>query len=387
VPTSAATEIPSIANPISPENMDLLTRAGYQWDEQTGELTMANGYVALTLIDGKWLDTRTGAETPPEALRPVAVNGVDFQGKEIGAVLTREVNGETQIYLPTIDAWVTPLEVPASQNVIDRPDLPKADRLKLRDPKDIVIENIPVMTWDDFHSGRLFYSELLALKEWPENVRVPNLVYRQMTMITNVWTITEYSDIEEGMVPGEGQRPILAENDGVMNLDAFRMQDPITGTWTIMKGQQYLYNGKNIVLHMFFTDELADSKSNEIGLVQLSLSNPSMRITEPIVNIRPEDWCGRGGLGYEIAQPGICALQGYDHLDLPRDVLPESLQKKIAEYDVIEGQLTIADFTDETWPVGDEIARLQALPLPQNSFFQHQMEYYLLPEDSELLKP
>jgi hypothetical protein len=381
-PTSAATEVPSIANPISPKNMDLLTKAGYLWDTKTGELKMENGYIALSYQNGKWVDTRTGAKTDVEP-KLVEVNGVGFDGKDIIVILTRDVNGEKLMYNPIIDAWVSPLDVLESQLLIDRNDvIPNYDISGTYE--NVTLDELPTMTWDDFHSGRLFYSELLALKSWPANVRVPTLQYHRLSLGSNVWTLSEYptADFEENIfghdVPANVNRPILWENDGVRNLDAYKMIDPITGKWIVVKGQQYLYNGKTTVLHVGFGDDLARPESGEFGLVQMSLTNPSWKITEPIVNIGPDGWCGPGGLGFAVPQPSICALQGYDYLDLPRSVLPKALDQMIAEFDTGEQLTTVAT---ETYPVGDEIFKLQQLLLPQFSAPSYRaLQLYVLPE-------
>lgn len=385
-PTSAATEVPSIANPISPENMDLLTKAGYLWDTKTGELKMENGYIALSYQNGKWVDTRTGAETDVEP-KLVEVNGVGFDGKDIIVILTREVNGEKLMYNPTIDAWVPPLDVAASQRVIDRPDLPKSERGKWRDYEIVDLNNLPEMTWDDYHSGRLFYSEMLALKPWPENVRVPKLQYMRLSMGTNVWVLSEYPNLNFDEIDSASVRPILFENDGVQNLDAFRMKDPITGEWMIVKGQQYLYDGSSVVLHVFFGGKYANTNSlnGDHSIVQRSLVNPPELITQPIVNIKNDgsDYCGEGGLGEGYAdQAMVCALLGYDDLELPRIVLPNKLQQMIAVFDTGVQLMTVAT---ETYPVGDEIFKLQQLPMPQNSFFERHLDAYLLSEEDPLL--
>jgi hypothetical protein len=372
-----------VLNPIAPENMSTLLDAGYKW--QNNSLINRDGYIVLTLENNQLVDPRTGEVTAVSELQLNETTGVDFGGREIVTILTRNIDGETKFYNPVIDAWVTPIDVAGSQRTIDRPDLPPATFEKWRDPKEVVIENLPVITWDDFHSGRLFYSELLNLKPWPENVRDSNFAYRQLPVLSNVWTLTQYSDIQEGML-SEGQRPILAENDPVINLGGYRMESPTNGAPMIVKSQQYLIDGQTYVLHLFFTDELANPNNPEIDLVQQSLSSPSMRITEPIVNIRPEDWCGEGGLGYEVAQPTVCTLQGYDYLAMPRTVLPTAVQNTIARYDV-EGQLAEGDHTSETFPVGGEVALLQQLPLPQSSFDAHAMQYYLRSEDDPVLKP
>jgi hypothetical protein len=383
-PTIAATETPSIANAISPENLNLLARAGYSWDEQTGSLNDIDGGIVLTLQNGKWLDIRTGEETSSKALKFIETNGVDFKGQDV-VILMREINGETQMYLPTINAWVIPIDIAASQKAVSKNDFPKTLANWKTEVK-IDINDIPEITWDDFHSGRLFFSEVLAIPDLQENVRIPDLIYRRMSTITNTWSLSEYpNDNFDGVYflnPGLVDRPILAENDGVTNYDAFKMKDPITGKMTIVKGQRYLYEGKDVILHMLFVDDLADPNSDQaFYIVQQSLTTPPQRITEPIVSLRPEDWCGEGGLGFKTAQPSICALQGYDNLDQPRDLLPKQLQSLMAQFDT-EGQLT--GIATETYPVGHEIFGLQQLPLAQNSSAQHDGIYYLEEDDPKL---
>lgn len=156
-------------------------------------------------------------------------------------------------------------------------------------------------------------------------------------------------------------------NSGIRNLSAYNMFSPITGENMVWETKQYdLADGNTLLLHMVFPDSLGDvNDANGNFITRSSLNND--KITFPLVNIKPDDWCGRGGLGFVTPQPSICALQGYGGLDSARSVLPIELQDMIAKYDIEEqpdGHPT------ENYPVGPEIYRLQELPLPQNSFFQ-----------------
>jgi hypothetical protein len=386
-PTSKATEMPSIANPISQENMDLLTQAGYEWDSKAGDLKMKNGYIALNYKDGKWFDTRTDAETA-EAPTLVKVDGVDFDGKDIVVIMTREINGETLMYQPLVDAWVPPLDVKGSRELIDRnPIVPTMG--EWGSYQNVTFDELPEISWDDFHSGRLFYSEQLALKKWPVNVRVPTLEYQRLSVITNAWSISEYPNYAvsgaNNTQPGPllGGPHILYENDGVRNLDAFKMKDPITGNWLVVKGQQYLYDGHTVVLHLFFGDTFTDPKTGGFDFVQRSLSNPPFKRSEPIVNMRPGDYCLEGSMGSQAAQPSICALLGYDNLDIPRSLLPDALEAMIASYDVSVPQEGAAK---DVYPVGNEIYALQQLPLPQYSAENQWLGIYLRHPDDPYFK-
>ena len=373
----------SIDNPISSENMEALTLGGYVWDGEAGVLKSRDGGNVLSYQDGKWVDPTTEVTTELSALSQIEVKALDFQGREVGAVLIREVNGERQIYLPSSDAWVVPIDVASAQQTIDRPDLPAAERGNHRSVESVVLTNLPEISFDDFKSGRLFYSELTSLKPWPANVRKPDLQYARISYITNVWGIIDSVNNDPGQpylkpFTGSEGRPSLLENDGIKNLGAYNMKDPLTGKNMVVKAQQYYVNGYTVILHMGFGDAFGDANDINSYLTKSSLNNPSERITFPLVNIRPnnQDWCGEGGLGGLLPQHSICALQGYE-MDLARDMLPPKLQSMIAEFD-IEGQLTSVPI--ESYPIGPEIYGLQQLLMPQNSQ-KRPLDYYLLPEN------
>lgn len=175
-------EINQIANPISPENMVALSMGGYNWDAEGGVLKSRDGNNVLSYQDGKWVDPVTGVTIELSALSQVEVSAI-YKGHEVGAVLSREVNGEIQIYNPETGVWFVEIDVEGSRQVIDRPDLPLNERGRHSNPEVVVLANLPRITWDDFISGDLYYAELNNLRPPLENVRHPDLRYAKLGFI------------------------------------------------------------------------------------------------------------------------------------------------------------------------------------------------------------
>lgn len=342
-PTITDTEIPSIANPISPENMEIFTKAGFTFHDGT---LFLYGINRILKIDGNnWVD-ETGETFPFEALKILNTNGVDFEGNDV-IILTREIDGVKKFLLRSTETWAEPIDVAASQRIIDANPDTELRQDFWGDFRYIKHENIPEISREDIDNGRLFLSEQLALKAWPNNVRTPLLQYAKWNSGGN-WDLIEFPNIG-----GDSQvylfgvtidRPILWENDGVRNLDAFR----VVGEKTIILGRQYLYEGKTVVLHVPFTDQQADptDPSGEFSNTQMALSNPTFRIVQPRVS----------------NDSNITSL------------LPVELRNRMAELDALPSMLSSEA---GQYLVGDEIYAMQQFIFEDKSLLSLAMQWYV----------
>lgn len=298
-PTSTATEIPSIPNPIDPENMDLLTRAGYLWDEQTGSLKNKDGNTILIFEDGKWVD-ESGVESTVESLTINLTDGVDFDGNPIVVMLTRtvEIDGEmeTQVYGPLSEEWFKPADILASQAMMDQ-NIPEVSLTNWGDFRKISFEDIPIVTQQFAESHKLLESQWLFLREWPENVREPKLQCVKRDVLGNIWVLTQYplgvgshytGNIYYQREPGE--RPAVWSTDGIdQNLSVVRFQNS-AGEWVIEQGIQYYVKGQTVVLSVRHIGARANPSDPEFTNTQQFLSNPEYQVVEPrcsLPNIRP----------------------------------------------------------------------------------------------------
>lgn len=323
--TSTATDIPSIPNPIDPENMDLLTRAGYLWDEQVGSLKNKDGNTILSFEDGKWVD-EAGVESSLESLKINMTNGVDFDGKPIVAVLTRTVEDQTQLYNPEYKSWQVAIDVAAARRVTEVSDfVPTFDNWGTYDT--FKFNDLIEITWEDIENGRLFYSEQLALKDWTEGVMEPDLKYAKWNH-PNYWAITQYPYLGgafdafiKGPVVGD---PVVWENDPIRPLAGYR----ISGENVVIQSLQYYYNGYTIVLKVRHEGMFSDQMVGDFGSVQRALVDPQWLIVEVPVH----------------SDPNLTPL------------LPIELQKRMKELDDLPPMLAEeAGF----FPVGDEIFAMQ----------------------------
>jgi hypothetical protein len=323
--TSTATEILSIPNPIDPENMELLTMAGYIWDEQTGSLKNEDGNAILSFENGKWVD-ETGAESSVESLKINMTDGVNFDGEPIVAVLTRTVEDQTQLYNPEIEGWQVAIDVNAAQAVIAG-EGPSPTYDNHGTYKNFEFSEMVPITWEEIENGRLFYSEQLALRDWPENVLEPKLQYVKWNH-PNYWGITQYpllgnqfNAFETGPVVGDA---VVWENDPIRNLAGYR----VDGENVVIHSLQYRYNGNSVILKVKHEGRFNDPNSFDFVTVQQSISDPSWLVVEPSVhndsNITP--------------------------------LLPIALQQRISELNGLPPMRTIeAGY----FPVGDEIFAIQ----------------------------
>jgi|GEM_PF-3790288 len=295
-PTSTATEIPSIPNPIDPESMDLLTRAGYLWDEQTGSLNSKDGNTVLSFEDGKWVDRR-GVESSLESLKINPTNGVDYDGDPVVAMLTRTIENEEgieelQTFGPLSKEWFVPADVLASQELMDREMLSK--EISVHDIGKfsyITLEEIPEVTAEFANSDKLLESVWLHLRPWPKNVREPELQCVKEDVIGNVWQLTQYpmettlghytGNIYREREPGE--RPIVRENNGVnQHLAVFKFADPETGDWVVEQKIQYWQDGGlSTVLTARYTGEYTVPGTGYFKMLQQVIRNPAFHLVEP----------------------------------------------------------------------------------------------------------
>ena len=392
-PTSTATEIPTFANPITPENMGVLTKAGYVWDSKLGALQTISREIVLTVKGDKWVDEK-GIENALDALKIVQTNGIDYEGKPIVALLTLGQNEERTMLLPTNGQWVRPIDVAASRAIIDKKTiLPTFENWGTYE--DVKLEDLSKITWEQFASGLLFYSEQLELAnyEWPADVRIPTLKYNRDS--NGYWRLSEYQNRGEVFVnteygpPKMDGRPIVFENDGVRNFGAYEMIDPITGNKVIIKTQVYLYKqDRPVLLHMFFGDAyvINDEKVWASNVTQKSLSRAPYVITEPIVSLNPGDYNGfkqyfPSGTTKEIlpSQDTLANLLGYGGTPIPRSLLPQKLQDLIAKFE--EEPITGLEVNDN-YSVGAEIYAMQQSVMIQSSFYDHAMGGYLNKESA-----
>lgn len=360
-PTSTATEIPSIPNPIDPENMNVLTRAGYLWDEQAGSLKNKDGNTILSFEDGKWVDER-GVESSLESLKINLTDGVYFDGEPIVAMLTRtvEINGEmeTQVYGPLTEEWFMPsLGVATSQELIDKNGKNDPTPEKWGTVEDITFDAIPIISKEDIITGRLHEERQLHLRDWPENVRIPVLKYIKYNQGDN-WFITQFDSVASelghyyGDEPIPGGRPILWKNDGILNLDVYKYFDANTNEWVIIGGTQYYYEGNTVVLNYEFIGEYADPTQAEFSSTQRAVANPSWAIAYPLVNNSP-----------------------VSHL------LPLELRNRMAE---LSDKPDTRSSEAGIFLVGDEIFGFQQYALTPARLVKRSLHWYLESENSPL---
>jgi hypothetical protein len=320
-PTSTATEIPSIPNPIDPENMDVLTRAGYLWDEQAGSLKNKDGNTILSFEDGKWVDEK-GVESSKESLKINLTNGVYFDGKPIVAMLTRivEINGEmeTQEYGPLSEEWFKPANIPAGQELMDRNSVNnELGEMNWGDYKYITLDEIPEVSTEFAYSYKLWESRQLYLRPWPENViQSAPLCVKNNVRDGNFWRMTQMPYGVPAHYAGKrlagSDRPVVRENNGINQSSSvvkFRDRD---GMWVVSQGIQYWQPGDNsVVLDVWHTKERADpdvlyekSGRSEFDVVQAA------SVDYPFLMLFPN-----------------CSIEE------ARPFLPEALQEKMAETD------------------------------------------------------
>lgn len=155
-PTIAATEIPSIANPISPESMTML---GFTWDSVAGTLLNVDGKVLLTLTGDSFVD-KTGLETLVKDVRVIPVNGVDDKGVHIGSVLLGISEDDGQINTTILNTKTGQLEwAPPEPGSIT---------------ENMVISELPEVWPMQIDDGTLRLWLLTKGHEWPANTFDPN---------------------------------------------------------------------------------------------------------------------------------------------------------------------------------------------------------------------
>lgn len=385
-PTSTATEIPSIPNPIDPENMDVLTMAGYVWNAAYGTLER-NGKTVLELSDGStWVD-EAGVESSVESLKINLTNGVDFEGKPIVALLTREVDGQREMYNFIVDDWQEPMDIEGSIEAISKNNIPKSlENWKVQ--VKIEFEGVHEASWEDFKSGRLFLSDLLNLEPLPENVNIQPLLISQEPLIQNVWTLGQfraahldyYGEPGSGERPPNKSRPVLAENDAIRIVSAHKMRSPLTGEWLTVTGVRYQVNGQDLLLYSFTggSTTVPTEEGGAYNLLEDVWSYPARRILLPILSAKAGDACGLGPL---YASQPVCDLVGYDGTPVPRELLPEDLKIMISAWD---SDTLLTGFTLDTFAVdGNWVFSLQNSVLPAN-FVEHSGRYFLSEEDPRL---
>jgi hypothetical protein len=346
---------------------------GYKMDD--GKL-MYNLSVAMEEGEGKKLQIRTAEggvmEFAPEDLIVHNVAAADYNGNPIDAMLTMKAPagwrvpgwGEMGEFILIKGEWSLRLDVAKTREIT-------------------TWDEIPEITWDDFVSGRLFYNELLAIRDNPPGALMPILRAMRLQTITNVWNLTQYNaygwDYEVGLgnLTNNGDPRKLSKSiDTVQKLGAVRVKDPNSGKWMTIKTQQYPYGDRMVLIHIFFGDDYSDPSKPAFYRLQMSLDEGSDTLTEPIISLMPEKdgyWCGIGGLGEMLApQPSICNVQGTNGVPEVRGLLPEKLQSLMSGYDQPE---PLEAGISEVYVVGDWIFGLQGAVTGQFSNARHTPGY------------
>lgn len=269
-----------IKSPFAEADMNTLNQAGYVWNGANGTLER-NGQFVLGYDGRSWVD-EAGVESSIESLKINLTDGVDFEGKPIVAVLTRTVEDQTQLYNPEFEGWQVAIDVAAARSVTEVSDfVPTFDNWGTYDT--FKFDDLVKITLDDIESGRLFYSEQLALKEWAEGVQEPVLQYAKWNS-PNYWSITQYphlgSEYEafvSGPVVGE---PTVWSNDPIRTLAGYALE----GEDTVIHSMQYRFNGQTVILKVKYEGRYSDLADSEFSEVQQALSDPQWLIVEPSVH-------------------------------------------------------------------------------------------------------
>jgi len=282
-----------VESPYSEDEMKAISDASYTWDASTQTMEFKGEKVFWKNEENKWVvsEEDLGSDELPDVNY---TNGIDSEGNPIVAMFTRTVQkeglSELQAFGPLSKEWFVPADILASQELMDLNLANDLNEGNWGDFGHITFEDIPVVTQEFANSHKLFESQLLFLREWPENVRVPKLQCIKEDIFGNYWQLSQYP---MGTAPSHymgniyyesqpGERPIVDTNNGVnQNLSAIRYFDEASGKWVIEQGIQYLVGGHTVVLSVRHTGARANPNDPEFINTQQFLTNPAYLVVEP----------------------------------------------------------------------------------------------------------